>query len=68
MSEWAMYQKIGVTEMRPYLEGEDMTDINLAVGLMPEEGGMVCRAPGAHDDVWYITPEYFREHYEEATR
>ncbi len=62
------YRKFELAEMRPYVEGEDMT--NIAVGDdearlgCPKKGDMVCRNVVNHDDQWLMAAEKFKHHYE----
>ena len=52
--------------MRPYIPGEDMTFISLALGEMPEAGGMIAINPIDDSDQWYISKRFFEENYELA--
>lgn len=67
-SKFKTYQKITITEIRPYEEGEVLPD-NINIGnyyLMhgsPKAGDMICRNRSNHDDVWLIDQEYFKKHY-----
>lgn len=63
------YRKIGVQPMRPYMEGEDLTDISVS----PEDlkldtlvGGMVAISATNPLDKWYVAKVFFEENYEEA--
>jgi chlorite dismutase len=62
---WKSYMRVGITEMRPYIVGEDLSDISVSPGIIPKEGGMITRNPMDHNDQWYVTEEYFREYMEE---
>lgn len=54
------------SEMRPYVEGEDMTGISLSEAdkLLPTlVGGFISRNPVDHFDQWYVAKEYFDKHF-----
>jgi len=63
---WGEYRKKGVTEMRRYVDGEDLSllGISLSKTDTPEIGGMVARNPVNHNDQWYVAKKYFDTHYE----
>jgi chlorite dismutase len=63
--EWKSYMRVGITEMRPYIVGENLSNISIFPGITPKEGGMIARNPMDHKDQWYVTEEYFRENMEE---
>jgi len=51
-------------EMRPYVKGEDLTNISVSDQDDPEtDMGMIARNPSNHDDQWYVARAYFEEHY-----
>ena len=57
MSEFKQYKRKGLSEMRPYVLGEDMTEISLSEpdkALPTLEGGYIARNPKNHDDKWYV--------------
>jgi len=65
--EWKQYKRKGVSEMRPYIKGEDLSNISVAVMQKPEEDmGMIARDPKDHTDQWYVTRKYFEENLEEV--
>lgn len=67
MNEWKQYQHKGLSEMRPYVLGEDMTNISVSDVDSPESDmGMVARNPDNHDDQWYVARQYFEDNLEEA--
>ena len=59
------YIRTNVSEMRPYIPGEDMTHISVSNVDTPEEGGMVARNPLNHDDQWYVAKKYFEDNFKE---
>jgi len=44
-----------------------MTGISVGSEYTPEEGGMIAHNPTDPDDQWYVTKQFFEEHYEEVT-
>jgi hypothetical protein len=66
MSGWKEYRKSAVQEMRPYIPGEDMTDISVSEGDTPEPGGMIARNSDDHGDQWYVAKAFFEKNYEEV--
>lgn len=58
-----IYQRTNMAEMRPYIDGEDMSDISVADVDTPGIGGMVARNPSNHDDQWYVAQEYFEDNF-----
>jgi len=65
MSKWKKYLKRpSPIEMRPYIQGEDLTGISVSDQDDPEtDMGMIARNPDNHDDQWYIARTYFEKHY-----
>lgn len=69
MSEYKQYKRKGLSEMRPYVSGEDMTGISVSdpdKSLPTLDGGMIARNPKNHDDKWYVAKKYFDDNLEEA--
>lgn len=65
MTEWSQYKRKGLSEMRPYVLGEDLTNISVSLEDSPEtDMGMVARNPQNHDDQWYVARAYFEENLE----
>lgn len=67
MDDWKKYRRKGYAEMRPYIMGEDMTNISVSKPDQENslENGMIARNPENHDDQWFVAFEYFRANYEE---
>lgn len=65
-SEWKQYKRKGLSEMRPYVAGEDVSAISVSDVDILEEGGMVARNPKNHKDQWYVAKKYFEENLEPA--
>lgn len=60
--EWKRYKREGVSEMRPYVKGEDLSGVSLSDEYDPEtDMGMIARNPDNHDDMWYVARAYFED-------
>jgi hypothetical protein len=69
MNEFKQYKRKGLSEMRPYVEGEDITLISVSDQdkLLPTlVGGYVARNPKNHLDLWYVAEKYFNDNLELA--
>ena len=63
---WKQYRRTGLSEMRPYVVGEDLTGISVSDEDTPKEGDMIARNPKNHDDKWLVAKEYFEDNLEPA--
>lgn len=63
MSEWKRYRRIGYTEMRPYVPGEDLEGVSVSVVDDPKEGDMIARNPDNPDDQWIVNKGYFEGNF-----
>ena len=63
---WKQYRRIGLSEMRPYVVGEDLTGISVGDEDTPKEGDMIGRRPNNHADQWLVEMRYFEENLEEV--
>ena len=63
MSEWIEYIKTAVQEMRPYIVGEDLSEVSVNSEDAPEKGGMIARNSENHKDQWYIAKAFFQKNY-----
>lgn len=67
MSQFRKYKKIAFGELRPYVEGEDLTGINIAYidrrNGSPQLGDYIARNPNNHDDQWLVSAEYFAANF-----
>jgi hypothetical protein len=53
--------------MRPYIKGEDLSNISVSKEDNPERDmGMISRNPKNHADQWYVAKKYFEDNFEEA--
>ena len=60
------YRRHNIAEMRPYIKGEDLTNISVADVDNPEKDmGMIARNPKNHKDQWYVAKKYFEENFYE---
>lgn len=65
MNEFQKYRRTNIAEMRPYITGEDLTNISVSPTDNPEtDNGMIARNPKNHKDQWYVARAYFEENFE----
>jgi hypothetical protein len=68
---WKNYKRKGLSEMRPYINGESLdkivsiSDADLKNGS-PKEGDMIARNPKNHADQWLVAKKYFDDNLEPA--
>ena len=62
---WKNYIKQTLQPMRPYIPGEDLTEISVWEGDTPELGGMIAINPKNKTDKWYVAKAFFEENYKE---
>lgn len=66
MTEFKKYTRINVAEMRPYIKGEDVSNISISPENNPEtDMGMIARNPDNHKDQWYVNRNYFEKNFKE---
>lgn len=68
-SEFKLYKRGGATEMRLYVQGEDLTGISVSEpdkATIHTEGGWIARNPENHADQWFVAAAYFRKQKFEA--
>lgn len=67
---WAQYKRKGLSEMRPYIAGEDVSHVSISApdkeNGSPKEGDMIARNPKNHDDQWLVAAKYFEDNLEPA--
>lgn len=67
---WKQYKRKGLSEMRPYVPGEDMTNISVSApdkeAGSPKPGDMIARNPKNHADQWLVAKKYFEDNLELA--
>lgn len=67
MSEFKQYKRKGLSEMRPYVSGEDLTGVSVSDAdkqLPSLDGGYIARNPKNHADLWYVAKKYFDDNLE----
>ena len=63
--KWKQYKRKGLSEMRPYVPGEDLTKVSISPEDNPAtDMGMIARNPKNHNDQWYVARKYFEENLE----
>jgi hypothetical protein len=67
---WNFYKRTGVSEMRPYVPGEDTTGISISepdlANGSPKLGDMIARNPKNYSDQWLVAEKYFLDNFEPA--
>lgn len=66
MSELKRYRKTKTQLMRPYILGEDMTDVSVCSEDVLEAGGMIAVNENDPKDIWYVSKDFFLANYELA--
>lgn len=71
MSEFKNYRRKRITEMRPYVPGENMELIGIGEEARrsgsPKLGDMIARDPINHFDQWLVHKEFFdKQDFEEV--
>lgn len=71
MSEFKNYRRSQIAHLRPYVEGEDLSDrVSISASDReagsPKVGDMIARNPANHDDQWLVAAAYFAGNFEEA--
>ena len=61
MPDFKQYERTGLSEMRPYIVGEDLKNVTVTDVDTPEAGGMIARNPENHSDQWYVSKKYFED-------
>ena len=65
MSNFKQYTRTNIAEMRPYIPGEDLSNISVNDMDNPEITGigMIARNPANHKDMWYVSHDYFKSNF-----
>ncbi len=62
------YRRKQIAELRPYVEGEPLTDVSISVedtkAGSPKVGDMIARNPKNHLDQWLVAAAYFDDNFE----
>jgi len=65
---WREYRRKGFSEMRPYVDGEVLTDVSVSAEDVaagsPKHGDMIARNPKNHADQWLVAKQYFEDNLE----
>lgn len=68
MSEFSQYRRKSISEMRPYVEGEDVTHVSISQpdknAGSPKLGDYIARNPKNHADQWLVAKAYFDDNLE----
>ncbi|MBK6283626.1 MAG: hypothetical protein IPF54_14125 [Draconibacterium sp.] len=71
MSAFKKYIRKQIAELRPYQEGEQLSE-RVSVSQADKEAGspkigdMIARNPKNHEDQWLISKQYFEDNFEPA--
>ena len=71
MSEFKQFRRKQVAELRPFQEGEQLSE-RVSVSQADKEAGspkvgdMIARNPKNHDDQWLVAKQYFKDNFEPA--
>jgi hypothetical protein len=69
MSQFQQYRRKQIAELRPYVEGEVLSD-RVSVSAAdreagsPKVGDMIARNPKNHEDQWLVAAAYFADNFE----
>lgn len=67
---WGLYRRTGLSEMRPYVAGDDMTGVSVSepdrAAGSPKPGDMIARNPKNRADQWLVAKAYFEANLEPA--
>ncbi len=67
---WNKYKRKGLSEMRPYIVGEDLPRVSISQADRengsPKQGDMIARNPINHADQWLVAQKYFEDNLEPA--
>jgi len=69
MSEFKQFRRKQIAELRPFQEGEQLSEI-VSVSKAdkdagsPKVGDMIARNPKNHEDQWLVEKQYFEDNFE----
>ena len=70
MDNWKQYKRKGLSEMRPYTEGEPWEGVSISeqdkANGSPKQGDMIARNPNNHAYQWLVAEKYFIDNLEPA--
>lgn len=68
MPHFTEYRRTQIAEMRPYTEGETLTNVSISKPDVeagsPKLGDMIARNPKNHADQWLVAAQYFADNFE----
>lgn len=73
MSEFKQYRRKQIAELRPFQEGEQLSE-RVSISQADQEAGspkvgdMIARNPKNHDDQWLVAKQYFKDNFEPAKK
>lgn len=63
--QWKQYQKKGSSVMRPYVKGEDLSNVRVGDQDDPEtDMGMIAIDPNDPEHQWYVARDYFNKNFQ----
>ena len=69
-SEFKKYRKRQLQEMRPYVQGEDMSGVSVSeadrAAGSPKQGDFIARNSNDHSDQWLVSAKFCADNYEEV--
>ena len=70
MGEFKDYRRRQVAQLRPWVEGEDLSYVSVSPedrkAGSPRAGDMIARNPSNHADQWLVAKAYFDANFEEV--
>jgi hypothetical protein len=70
VNAYLKYRRTQIAELRPYVSGEDLTDVSISSADRnagsPKKGDMIARNPKNHADRWLVSKAYFETNFEKA--
>jgi hypothetical protein len=70
MTEYRKYRRTQIAEMKPWSEGDDMSEVSISrsdkENGSPRTGDMIARNPANHADRWLVSAAYFAANFEPA--
>jgi hypothetical protein len=69
VEKFNQYRRKEMAELRPYEEGEVLSDkVSISSADSgngsPKDGDMIARNPKNHDDQWLVAKQYFEDNFE----
>ena len=64
ITEYKNYRKKLLQPMRPYILGEDLSNVSISTPDIPGEGGMIAVNPNDPKDQWYVAKKFYEDNYE----